>query len=44
MKTRSELIVKACELGYVQINMLDPILKPGKLQLLGVKPYEPQEE
>lgn len=43
VKTRSELIVKACELGYVQINLLDPNLQPGKLQLLGVKPFEPLE-
>ncbi len=39
VNTRSELIVKACELGYVQINLLDPNLQPGKLQLLGLKPF-----
>lgn len=40
VKTRSELIVKVCELGYLQINTLNPNLQPGKLQLLEIKPLE----
>ncbi len=40
VKTRSELIVKVCELGYLQINPLNPDLQPGKLQLLEIKPLE----
>jgi DNA-binding CsgD family transcriptional regulator len=44
VKTRAELIFRVCELGYLQINSLDPNTKPGKLQLLNVKPCEPLEE
>ncbi len=44
VKTRSELIVKACELGYLEIKLLDPAVKPEKLQLLNVKPCEEIED
>ena len=44
VKTRAELIARACELGYLQINILNPNTKPGKLQLLGIKPCEVLEE
>lgn len=41
VKTRSELIAKVCELGYLEINALNPNLQAGKLQLLEMKPWEP---
>lgn len=41
---RSELIVKACELGYLEIKLIDPTVKPEKLQLLSVKPCDAVEE
>lgn len=44
VKTRAELIVRACEMGYLIINPLDPTVKPGKLQLLSFKPSDPLEE
>jgi DNA-binding CsgD family transcriptional regulator len=44
VKTRAELIVRVCELGYLQIKPLDPNIKPGKLQLLDLKPSEALEE
>jgi DNA-binding CsgD family transcriptional regulator len=44
VRTRAELIFRVCELGYLQINSLDPNMKPGKLQLLNVKPCEPMAE
>lgn len=40
VKTRAELIVKVCELGYLEINVLDPQSKSDKLQLLSVQPCE----
>jgi DNA-binding NarL/FixJ family response regulator len=44
VNTRAELIVKVCELGYIQINPRNPDWKPGKLQLLSIKPCESVEE
>lgn len=44
VKSRSELIVKACELGYLEIKVLGPQAKSDKLQLLSVKPCEELED
>lgn len=44
VKTRAELIMKVCEMGYLQINAVDPHWQPGKLQLLNVKPCEQSAE
>ena len=44
VKTRAELIVRVCELGYLQINLRNPNLKPGKLQVLEMTPYDPLAE
>lgn len=40
VKSRAELLIRLCELGYLEINLQDPNSQPNKLQLLEVKPVE----
>lgn len=40
VKTRAELLMRLCELGYLQVNLKNPNLQPNKLQLLEIKQVE----